>query len=129
MALLNPRSLFDHSVLGATVLILSTLTFTIDFVCVVLRGWWYGYVTTFQLDDSLGLDGLSFGIVCSILWHTMTILLLVDVIAAILIPSRDLQRGAVTAFGIVSMMQVPIVALFLMYELSPTNQLWLYIAW
>ncbi|GAA5955552.1 hypothetical protein JCM3765_006812 [Sporobolomyces pararoseus] len=125
---ISPVKLFKQSVLGGVILLLALAAFSLNATIVGLRSYWSAFVTAWQLDNLLGLDGLSFGILLSILWYFTMIFLLVDLMATLLIPSRDLQEGTVIAFGIVSIMQIPLVSLFLMYELNPTNQLWLLVA-
>ncbi|GAA5846377.1 hypothetical protein JCM3766R1_001176 [Sporobolomyces carnicolor] len=111
---ISPWKLFKNSVLAGTIFVLALAAFGLNASILGTRSYWYAW--------------LSFGILLSIMWYfTMTCLLL-DLMATLLIASRDLQEGAVVAFGIISIMQVPLVFLFLMYELSPTNQLWLLVA-
>jgi len=81
-------------------------------------------VTSWQLDSLLGLDGerifslsllcikswptesrtsftgLAFGILVSIMWYALMVFLLTDLMATLLIASRDLQEGTVIAFGV-----------------------------
>ena len=44
--------------------------------------------------------GLSFGILVSIMWYATMMFLLTDLMATLLIASRDLQEGTVIAFGV-----------------------------
>jgi len=47
--------------------------------------------------------GLSFGILVSIMWYATMMFLLTDLMATLLIASRDLQEGTVIAFGVSSL--------------------------
>ncbi|GAA5827745.1 hypothetical protein JCM5353_002292 [Sporobolomyces roseus] len=125
---ISPWKLFRQSVLAGVIFILAFLIFALDITVLGMRGYWFGFVTSWQLDSLLGLDGLAFGILVSIMWYALMVFLLTDLMATLLIASRDLQEGTVIAFGIISIMQIPLVTLFLMYELNPTNQLWLLVA-
>ncbi|GAA5908680.1 uncharacterized protein JCM6883_004136 [Sporobolomyces salmoneus] len=125
---ISPWKLFKNEVLAGVIFILALVALLLDVTLIALRSYWYAYVTDWQLDNLLGLDGISFGILLSILWWSLQVCLLVDLLATLLIASRDLQEGTVVIYGIMSIMQIPLVLLFLMYELTPTNQLWLLVA-
>ncbi|GAA5870958.1 hypothetical protein JCM16303_001644 [Sporobolomyces ruberrimus] len=111
---ISPWKLFKNEVFAGIVFILAFVAFALNLTIVGLRAYWFGC--------------LSFGILLSLLWYTTMVFLLLDLLATLLMPSRDLQEGTVVAFGIISIMQIPLVTLFLLYELNPTNQLWLLMA-
>lgn len=93
-----------------------------------------------------GLDGLAFSLLVSVIWSVTIVFLLVDLVTVLLLPSRDLQEGTVIPLGaspppfffvcastaypalpllqIISIMQVPLVILYLKWELSAANSVW-----
>lgn len=90
------------------------------------------------------VEGIAYCDLVALLWHILLIFLLVDAAIILLSPSRDLQEGTVVSFAvssccrrwsggsevtltcsdllqIVAIMQLPLVALFLKWETSPTT--------
>jgi len=54
---ISPWKLFRQSVLAGVIFVLAFLIFALDGIILGLRGYWYGFVTSWQLDSLLGLDG------------------------------------------------------------------------
>lgn len=46
------------------------------------------------------VEGIAYSVLVSIMWHILLLFLLVDVIATLLTPSRDLQEGTVISFAV-----------------------------
>lgn len=46
------------------------------------------------------VEGIAYSVLVSIMWHILLLFLLVDVIATLLTPSRDLQAGTVISFAV-----------------------------
>ncbi|GAA5826358.1 hypothetical protein JCM11251_007268 [Rhodosporidiobolus azoricus] len=110
---------------AGTIFVLATATLLANLAIIVLRGYAFNLVAGWtQKENVIGLDGLSFSIMVALMWHITLFFLIVDLIFTLLLPSRDLQDGAVISFGIISIMQVPLVTFFLQNELSWSVQVW-----
>ncbi|GAA5928567.1 hypothetical protein JCM3775_004567 [Rhodotorula graminis] len=122
---ISPVRLYRHSFLGGVILLLALVLLCADLAIIGMRAYAFNTLQRWSLEDGIaGLDGLAYSLLVAVLWLITMAFLLVDVVTALLLPSRDLQEGAVIAFGIISIMQVPIVALYLKWELSLTNGVW-----
>ncbi|GAA6018908.1 hypothetical protein JCM11491_001722 [Sporobolomyces phaffii] len=106
---ISPIKLAKQSIPAAVVFLLAFVAFSLNVAIVGLQSYRY-----FRL---------SFGSLVSVVWYLTMTALLCDLMSTLLIPSRSLQGGTVIAFGIVTIMQCPLVALFIRYELSTTNKL------
>ncbi|GAA5860633.1 hypothetical protein JCM1840_000324 [Sporobolomyces johnsonii] len=111
LLIISPVKLYQQSFLGGTILLIALITLLLDLVVVGLRAFFF--------------NRLSFSILAAVMWYIMLLFLLLDLVATLLLPSRALQEGAVMAFSITSLMQVPIVTLYLEFELSSSMQVWL----
>ncbi|GAA5906554.1 hypothetical protein JCM8208_000478 [Rhodotorula glutinis] len=122
---ISPARLYRHSFLGGVILLLALLLLCVDFAIIGMRAYAFNTLQRWSLKNGIaGLDGLAYSLLVAVLWLVTMFFLLVDLVTALLLPSRDLQEGAVIAFGIISIMQVPIVALYLKWELSTNNMIW-----
>ncbi|GAA5862564.1 hypothetical protein JCM8547_002106 [Rhodosporidiobolus lusitaniae] len=125
LLVISPRKLFRTSFLAGSIFAVAALVLCIDLIVLGLRGYAYNLTARWRgLDEVVGLDAIGFSLLVSELWYCTLVFLLVDLCFTLLLPSRDLQDGAVISFGIVSFMQIPLVTLFLEYELSWSNQVW-----
>ncbi|GAA5891438.1 hypothetical protein JCM5296_006533 [Sporobolomyces johnsonii] len=111
LLIISPVKLYQQSFLGGTILLIALITLLLDLVVVGLRAFFF--------------NRLSFSVLAAVMWYIMLLFLLLDLVATLLLPSRALQEGAVMAFSIISLMQVPIVTLYLEFELSSSMQVWL----
>ncbi|GAA6004080.1 uncharacterized protein JCM10292_005874 [Rhodotorula paludigena] len=126
MLVISPFKLFRHSFVGGTILVLAVLLLGVDIAIVSLRAHYFSVVQRWmELDSIGGLDNIAYSLLVSILFTAMLIFLLLDLVATLLLPSRDLQEGAVISFGIIAIMQVPLVTLYIKQELSFLSSVWL----
>ncbi|GAA5841676.1 hypothetical protein JCM9279_000727 [Rhodotorula babjevae] len=122
---ISPVRLYRHSFLGGVILLLALILLCVDFAIIGMRAYAVNTLQRWSFEDGIaGLDGLAYSLLTAIIWLVTMFFLLADLVTALLLPSRDLQEGAVIAFGIISIMQVPIVALYLKWELSENNSVW-----
>ncbi|GAA5916403.1 hypothetical protein JCM6882_001548 [Rhodosporidiobolus microsporus] len=123
---ISPAKLFESSFLAGTIFVLAAAVLLADLTIIAMRGYAFNLVSSWTLrEDAMGLDGLSFSIMVALMWHVTLFFLVVDLLFTLLLPSRDLQDGAVISFGIISIMQIPLVTFFLKNELSWSSQVWL----
>ncbi|BGP29550.1 hypothetical protein JCM10296v2_001289 [Rhodotorula toruloides] len=120
---ISPRKLFENSFLAGTIFAVAALTLLVDLAIIALRGYAFnlvsGWTELSEIGD--GLEAISYSCLVALVWYIVLAFLLVDVIATLLLPSRDLQEGAVISFGVIAIMQIPLVALCLKWELSWFN--------
>ncbi|BGO89070.1 hypothetical protein NBRC10512_007260 [Rhodotorula toruloides] len=125
LMLISPRKLFEQSFLAGTIFAVAALTLLVDLAIIALRGYAFNLVSGWtglsELGD--GLEAIAYSCLVALVWYIVLAFLLVDVIATLLLPSRDLQEGAVISFGVIAIMQIPLVALFLKWELSWLNSI------
>ncbi|TNY17345.1 hypothetical protein DMC30DRAFT_344142, partial [Rhodotorula diobovata] len=134
---ISPVRLYRHSFLGGTILLLATILLCCDFAIIGMRAYAFNTLQRWSLEEGIaGLDGLAFSLLVSVIWSVTIVFLLVDLVTVLLLPSRDLQEGTVIPFGatpltqycpllqIISIMQVPLVILYLKWELSAANSVW-----
>ncbi|BGP13321.1 hypothetical protein JCM10213v2_001240 [Rhodosporidiobolus nylandii] len=105
---ISPVKLFRQDALAGSIFAVAALLLGVDLAVVGMRAY--------------AFNGLSFSVLVAVFWHVTLVFLLLDLLATLLLPSRDLQEGAVIAFGIIAIMQIPLVTLYLKYELSWSNQ-------
>ncbi|GAA6000694.1 hypothetical protein JCM10207_004612 [Rhodosporidiobolus poonsookiae] len=111
---ISPWRLFKTDYFAASIFAVAAVAFVLQLLVIVLRGVLASVVGVWSGTDGIvGLDGLNFSLIAAALFHATLLFLLIDVILSLLLPSRDLQEGGVMAFGIVSIMQIPIVTCFL----------------
>ncbi|GAA6038505.1 hypothetical protein JCM8097_004600 [Rhodosporidiobolus ruineniae] len=123
---ISPVRLMRTSFLAGSIFALAFLLLLVDLAILALRGYAFSLVSGWAgLDSVIGLDGIRFSLLVAIVWYCTLVFLLLDLVFTRLLPSRDLETGAVVSFGIIGIMQVPLVVLWLKYELSWSNQVWL----
>ncbi|BGO97259.1 Proteophosphoglycan ppg4 [Rhodotorula toruloides ATCC 204091] len=125
LVLISPRKLFEHRFLAGTIFAVAALTLLVDLAIIALRGYAFnlvsGWTDLSELGD--GLEAISYSCLVALVWYIVLAFLLADVLATLLLPSRDLQEGAVISFGVIAIVQIPLVALFLKWELSWFNSI------
>ncbi|BGP45358.1 hypothetical protein JCM10450v2_001176 [Rhodotorula kratochvilovae] len=123
---ISPVRLYRHDFLAGVILLVALLVLFVDLAIIGMRAYAFNTVQRWSLEDGIaGLDGMAYSLMVAVIWLVTMVFLLVDLVLTLLQPSRDLQEGAVISFGIISIMQVPIVALYLKWELSFANSIWL----
>ncbi|GAA6057722.1 hypothetical protein JCM3770_002662 [Rhodotorula araucariae] len=129
LQMISPVKLYRHDFFGAVLLLLAVLALAFDLAIIGIRAYAFNTVQRWSLVDMIaGLDAIAYSLLVAVIWLVTMVFLLLDLLATLLQPSRDLQEGAVISFAIISIMQVPIVTLYLKYELSFTNSVWLQLA-
>ncbi|BGP22344.1 hypothetical protein JCM10295v2_001223 [Rhodotorula toruloides] len=120
LVLISPRKLFEHSFLAGAIFAVAAFTLLVDLAIIALRGYAFNLVSGWTQLSELGdgLEAISYSCLVALVWYIVLAFLVIDVLGTLLLPSRDLQEGAVVAI-----MQIPLVALFLKWELSWFNSI------
>ncbi|KWU41450.1 hypothetical protein RHOSPDRAFT_7835, partial [Rhodotorula sp. JG-1b] len=117
--LVSPVKLFESSFAAGTIFAFASACTLLNLAVIGMRA--YAFHVLQAWSTLVDVEGIAYSVLVSIMWHILLLFLLVDVIATLLTPSRDLQEGTVISFAIVSIMQLPLVALFLKWETSPST--------
>ncbi|KAG0655809.1 hypothetical protein C6P46_000705 [Rhodotorula mucilaginosa] len=115
--LVSPVKLLESSFAAGTIFAFACACTLLNLAVIGMRAYAFHEAWSTLVD----VEGIAYSVLVSIMWHILLLFLLVDVIATLLTPSRDLQAGTVISFAIVSIMQLPLVALFLKWETSPST--------
>lgn len=120
---ISPVRLYRHSFLGGVILLLALVLLCVDFAIIGMRAYAFNSAShsstrrrsrartdpvplpaalqRWSLEDGIaGLDGLAYSVLVAVIWLVTMFFLLADLVTALLLPSRDLQEGAVIAFGV-----------------------------
>ncbi|POY70757.1 hypothetical protein BMF94_6167 [Rhodotorula taiwanensis] len=117
MLLVSPIKLFESSFAAGTIFALALVCALLDLAIVGMRS--YAFHLLQDWARLVSVEGIAYSVMLAIMWHILLLMLLVDVFITLLSPSRDLQEGSVVSLSIVSIMQLPLTALFLKWETSP----------
>ncbi|ORY90901.1 hypothetical protein BCR35DRAFT_328655 [Leucosporidium creatinivorum] len=131
-AFLSPWALWQHSFLAGSTLIVGAAVIVLDVSCIICLSYAYGYTHSLSLDTELvqklpgsPLRGLASSILATAFWYGMQLCLTMDMCLALCTTSRELQEGSVYAYGVVSVWQIPLMAVCLSFELSNENKTWI----
>ncbi|GEM09165.1 proteophosphoglycan ppg4 [Rhodotorula toruloides] len=101
LVLISPRKLFEHSFLAGAIFAVAAFTLLVDLAIIALRGYAFNLVSGWTQLSELGdgLEAISYSCLVALVWYI------------------------VLAFLVVAIMQIPLVALFLKWELSWFNSI------
>ncbi|GAA5979315.1 hypothetical protein JCM10908_002876 [Rhodotorula pacifica] len=119
LKIVSPVKLFESSFAAGTIFALACACALLDLGVIGMRA--YAFHVLQAWSTLVDVEGIAYSVLVALMWHILLLFLLIDVLATLLTPSRDLQEGTVVSFAIVSIMQLPLVALFLKWEMSPST--------
>ncbi|GAA5879104.1 hypothetical protein JCM3774_005572 [Rhodotorula dairenensis] len=115
----SPVKLFESSFAAGTIFTITCVCVLLDLAVIGMRAYAFHLLQTWSA--LVDVEGIAYSDLVALVWHILLLFLLVDVFVTLITPSRELQEGTAVSFAIVSIMQLPLVALFLKWETSPST--------